>query len=108
MYQLEGLSGEISAYAINADNSLTLVQEVSGFLPEIDTQGLVTLQRNEAEVGFLLGDCNLDGVVSFLDIQPFIDALTSGSFLDHADINGDGTVSFLDISGFIALLSSGG
>ena len=36
---------------------------------------------------FILGDVNMDGVVGFLDIQPFIDALSQG-FIAEADIDG--------------------
>ena len=53
----------------------------------------------------LLGDCNLDGVVDFLDISTFISFLSVG-YQAQADINDDGIVNFLDISPFIALLSS--
>ena len=53
----------------------------------------------------LLGDVNLDGVVDFLDIQPFIDVLASGGNQFEADINGDGDVDFLDIAPFIAVLA---
>lgn len=111
LYQLQGLSGAISAYVINDDNSLTLVQEATGFLPEIDTQGLVTFHRSEFGDGagiasLLLGDVNLDGVVDFLDISPFISLLSTGEFQAEADINQDETVNFLDISPFIQLLSS--
>ena len=53
----------------------------------------------------LLGDCNLDGVVNFQDIQPFIDVLSSQSFLAQADCNQDGMVNFLDIQPFIDILS---
>lgn len=53
----------------------------------------------------LLGDCNLDGVVNFQDIQPFIDILSSQSFLAQADCNQDGMVNFLDIQPFIDILS---
>ena len=49
---------------------------------------------------------NLDGVVSFLDISPFIQVLTSGDFQAEADIDESGRVDFLDISPFIGLLSS--
>ena len=107
LYQLEGLNGAISAYAINADNSLTLVQQATGFLPEIDTQGIVTFSRSDAS-GFLLGDCNRDGTVDFFDIQTFIDTLTSGNFMAEADINQDGAVDFFDIQPFIDLLGSAG
>jgi len=50
---------------------------------------------------FLLGDVNLDGVVNFLDITPFIALLTSGLFQSEADVNQDGAVNFLDIGAFI-------
>jgi len=44
LYQLEGLSGNIGVYSVDIDDaSLTLLQEVSGFLPEIDTQGIVSV-----------------------------------------------------------------
>ena len=55
--------------------------------------------------GFILGDCNLDGFVNFLDIAPFIELLTSGVFLDQADCDQNGFVNFLDIAPFIAILS---
>lgn len=53
----------------------------------------------------LLGDVDLDGTVSFLDISPFISILSSGGFQDEADIDQNGVVNFLDISPFIGLLS---
>ncbi len=52
----------------------------------------------------LLGDVNLDGSVSFLDISPFIAFLSGGGFQAEADIDENG-VNFLDISPFIAILS---
>ena len=55
---------------------------------------------------FQLGDANRDGVVDFLDISPFISALSAGDFLEEADLNQDGVVNFLDISPFISLLSA--
>lgn len=54
----------------------------------------------------LLGDCNQDGVVDFLDISPFIAVLASSSFLEQADCNQDGVVSFLDIGPLIAILAA--
>ena len=53
----------------------------------------------------LLGDVNLDGVVDFLDIPPFIAILSSGEFRAEADCDGSGSVDFLDISPFVAILS---
>ncbi len=54
----------------------------------------------------LLGDCNQDGVVNFLDIAQFISSLTTGTVLAESDINQDGLVNFLDIAPFILILSS--
>ena len=52
-----------------------------------------------------LGDVSLDGTVNFLDISPFIAALSTGEFQAEADIDQNGMVNFLDISPFIGLLS---
>lgn len=51
----------------------------------------------------LLGDCNFDGEVNFLDIRPFIVTLSMNDYLKEADIDGNGFVNFLDISPFINL-----
>ena len=54
------------------------------------------------------GDVNGDGDVTFLDISPFISALSGMEFICEADVNGDGVVNFLDISPFITLLTGAG
>ena len=54
----------------------------------------------------LKGDCNLDTVVTFLDISPFIAVLSSDGFQAEADCDCDGDVDFLDIAPFIAILAS--
>ena len=59
-----------------------------------------------APASILLGDCNLDGVVNFLDISRFISIITQSDFLVQADINQDSAVNFLDISPFIEILSN--
>ena len=105
LYQLQGLSGAISAYEINADNSLSLVQVASGFLPEVDTQGLVTFQRASSSAITLHGDVDLSGAVTFADIPPFISVLSSGGFQVEADCTPDGTVDFADIPSFIEVLT---
>ena len=53
----------------------------------------------------LLGDVDLNGSVEFLDIQPFINVLSSNGFQCEADIDEDGMVTFLDIQPFIEILS---
>ena len=60
------------------------------------------------------GDMNCDGVINFLDINPFVLALTGEAAYNAAfpncnflngDVNGDGSVNFLDINPFVSLLS---
>ena len=58
------------------------------------------------EPDVLLGDVNLDGMVNFLDISPFILRLSNQEFQAEADLNQDGAVSFLDISPFILVLTA--
>ena len=53
----------------------------------------------------LLGDVNLDGVVNFLDISPFIAVLANGQSQAEADCDDSGVVDFLDITPFITILS---
>ena len=56
----------------------------------------------------LRGDVNLDGIVNFLDIAPFILRLSEMENQAEADLNEDGMVNFLDISPFIQALTNGG
>ena len=53
----------------------------------------------------LLGDCNLDGVVNVFDVSTFISFLSTGDYLEEADMNQDDTVNVFDVSLFIAALS---
>ena len=53
------------------------------------------------------GDVNMDGEVNFLDINPFIMALTAGEGPAEADCNCDGEINFLDIPVFINKLTGG-
>ena len=53
----------------------------------------------------LYGDVNLDGVLNLLDVGPFIDRLSSGTFQEEADVNMDGAVNLLDVEPFIVALS---
>ena len=54
---------------------------------------------------FILGDTNGDGLVNLLDVGPFVDAITTGTFSLEADINGDGLVNLLDVGPFVDLLT---
>lgn len=53
----------------------------------------------------LKGDVNLDGSVTFLDINPFIQLLSSSGFQAEADCNCSGNLDFLDIAPFIDILA---
>ena len=66
----------------------------------------VTIRLVTCEPDFAIGDVDLDGIVNFCDISPFINLLSAGGFQTEADINDDGTVDFSDIALFIGLLSS--
>ena len=91
----------------DADGTLYLIYAGRGE----DALGIARLSSSS---DVLIGDMNSDGAVNFLDISPFILALSSpeayqASFnLDpdvSGDTSGDGVLNFLDISGFIILLS---
>jgi len=53
----------------------------------------------------ILGDINLDGAVTFTDIQPFITVLSDNGFQTEADCDKNGEVDFFDIQPFIAILA---
>jgi autotransporter-associated beta strand protein len=69
---------------------------------QLSSDGIVKVIDDNPVV---LGDCNLDGSVSFLDISPFIELLATTFYLAEADCNQDGVLNFLDISPFIEILS---
>ena len=52
----------------------------------------------------ILGDVNGDGAVTLLDVAPFVDALTLGTYSPEADVNCDGIISLLDNAGFVSIL----
>ena len=52
----------------------------------------------------ILGDCNLDGVVDFFDVAPFIEVLASQTFLAQADCDQNGVVDFFDLLTFVEIL----
>ena len=58
-----------------------------------------------SDTGALKGDVNMDGMVTFFDISPFIQVLAAMGFQAEADVNCDGEVNFLDIQPFIDILA---
>lgn len=59
------------------------------------------------EAELLLGDVNCDGDINLLDVAPFVDLISNGTFSEKADMNQDGTVNLLDVEPFINQLSGG-
>lgn len=55
--------------------------------------------------GLLLGDVNMDCSVDLLDVNSFVEAVSTGTFIAEADINQDGNVNLLDVAPFVALLA---
>ena len=53
----------------------------------------------------ILGDVNGDGVANLLDVGPFVEAISTGTFIIQADINQDGVVNLLDVGPFIDILN---
>ena len=69
----------------------------------------LTIDEDGGEPEIVLGDVNQDEIVNFLDISPFIMALSSPEGAPaEADVNEDGIVNFLDISVFIMILAGAG
>ena len=95
--RFDGEAADRSDGAVRFDSS----DDVDGISPQL------TLELTDALDPLLLGDVNLDGVVNFLDISPFIGVLSSGGFQLEADVNQDGAVDFLDISPLVSILSGG-
>ena len=54
---------------------------------------------------FEIGDVNNDCAVNLLDVEPFIDRVSSGAYQQEADVNQDGVVNLLDVEPFIDLIS---
>ncbi|MDB2686936.1 hypothetical protein N9Y42_06960 [Mariniblastus sp.] len=70
---------------------------------DINSDGVI----NDVDLNFYLlpGDVNLDNVVDFSDISPFIVLLANGGFQIEADLDQSGEVDFSDIAPFIVILS---
>ena len=84
---------------------------LSGNAPQGATTGGAYSNLTLSQVvvsGGLLCDVNMDGAVNFLDISPFISALSDPMINLEADCNEDGVDNFLDIAPFINILAGGG
>lgn len=104
-FTIEDRSGTLSG--VFADGSLFSADLDSAFRStgSASRTGTLTVTLGPPVTEIILGDCNQDDAVDFLDIAPFIAILTADSFLEQADCNEDGAVTFLDIAFFIAILA---
>ena len=68
--------------------------------------GIDTLTYGIPSPECVLGDVNMDGGVTLLDVNPFVQIIVSGDFLCEADINQDQVVDLLDVSPFVDILLS--
>ena len=94
------------AFNLADDGTLAMIVSLNDPAGTEVGNALVTLNIND--FFGLIGDVNLDGIVNFLDIAPFISRLTTSDFQFEADIDGNGTVNFLDIAPFIGILTTNG
>ena len=88
------------------DTSGAVVTGTFDLDPTISTFGSVNPSLDGGVIDCLLGDVDMNGVVDFFDIQPFIDILSNQEFQCEADIDGNGVVDFFDIQPFIDILAS--
>ena len=65
---------------------------VAAVVPRGSRQALV-LQTSDV----IRGDVNQDELVNLLDVGPFVDAISFGTFIPEADLNCDGIVNLLDV-----------
>lgn len=87
--------------------------QMMGFVQHVSFAGARMSYYNTAEplditfgkVEILMGDANCDEEVNLLDIAPFVDIISNGSYLDKADMNEDGVVDLLDVEGFVDALT---
>ncbi len=91
--------------------------ELSGTIGQPDASGVAMTGGEYSLVGGFWpiayacpGDCNCDGRINFMDINPFVAVLSGGPpcWFANLDMNGDGAINFQDINPFVAILSGGG
>ena len=106
-YRINGNTDIINVYFRNANNPGGVAGN-SLYFDDIyvnPSESDLTLPEGVGDCGFLKGDVNMDGMIDFFDIQPFIDALSGGQNPPPADIDCNGVVNFFDIQPFIDLLA---
>ena len=99
--ELRGTDPTGDAFCLSSDFRTLTIERLSA-TGWVDQVRIVTLSPR-----LLLGDVNCDGEVNLLDVAPFVDLLTAGTYSIKADINQDGSVNLLDVAPFVELLTGG-
>ena len=110
----EPISGTLATFtsligttSVGTDGELRVYTDIDPNVFNFNNSAFLGLSIVPVPVECLLGDVDLSGTVDFLDISPFIGALSNGEFQCEADCDESGGVDFLDISPFIEILSEG-
>ena len=99
-------TGQQASHFLDGFPSLGILDPTAsaGELLVISENDILVIDVIGFDLATMLGDVNLDGVVDFFDISPFIAVLSGKGFLQEADVNQDDVVDLLDISPFLVLL----
>ena len=105
--------GSVDLSVITIPLIVTVPAGTSSLVVEIFTPGFDTDPEtdfcfdSDNSCDFTLGDVNQDNSIDLLDVAPFIQTLSNGSFICEADINEDDIVNLLDVDPFVAILAGG-
>ncbi|MEM9411530.1 MAG: hypothetical protein AAGA30_10475 [Planctomycetota bacterium] len=80
---------------------ISVVSEAYSIGAETHSSGATVCLRSK----LLVGDVNQDDTVDLLDIGPFVETISNGTYSVAADINCDGLVNLLDVDDFVQLLA---
>jgi hypothetical protein len=94
------------AYMINLDD-MPLKPDRIHFATITQEEAGIRLANAYRAAQALLGDVTMDGAVNGLDIGPFVNRLTTGSYQAEADTNTDGQINGLDVDSFVAAVLEG-
>jgi len=100
-WMIWGGAGNTSSY----DSGDFYLDFQGGWQRRSGAHGFQTFMVPSEPPTILLGDCDLDGAVTFEDISQFIGYLSFDIYLEEADCDQDGDVDFSDIDPFIEILT---
>ena len=104
-FEWDGLNNRFRFEMTGIDGALRFKQRPTNESPS-GQGGLTISVAGSMASEVLLGDVNLDGAVNLLDVDPFVELVSTGVFQAEADINEDGFVDLLDVQPFVDLLSN--